>query len=181
MTGPIETLKHEHQIVLLVLRGAERAAQTLQSTGKIPFEDVDKMIDFFRTFVDRCHHAKEEKHLFVRMQERGMSRESGPIAVMLYEHEEGRRLVRAMAEALGLARKGGAHAAGTVRKSLSDYVNLLRAHIDKEDNVLYVMANRILTSEDQQELTKAFDKLETEEMGEGVHEKYHQLAHDLGK
>jgi hemerythrin-like domain-containing protein len=57
----------------------------------------------------------------------------------------------------------------------------LRAHIDKEDNVLYPMADRLFTPEDQRALTKAFEKVEAEEIGEGVHEKYHQLAHDLVK
>jgi len=41
------------------------------------------------------------------------------------------------------------------------------------------MANRLLTARDQDELTEAFEKVEREEMGEGVHEKYHQLAHEL--
>jgi hypothetical protein len=33
----------------------------------------------------------------------------------------------------------------------------------------------------QQELNRAFEKVEAEEMGEGAHEKYHQLAHELMK
>jgi len=30
-------------------------------------------------------------------------------------------------------------------------------------------------------LVKAFDQVEAEEIGEGVHEKYHQLAHELSQ
>jgi hemerythrin-like domain-containing protein len=105
----------------------------------------------------------------------------GAIAVMLLEHDEGRRRVRAVAEALPQAREGDAAAIASVRDNLSAYVRLLRAHIDKEDNVLYPMADRLFTPEDQQALTEAFEKVEAEEIGEGVHEKYHQLAHDLAK
>ena len=43
------------------------------------------------------------------------------------------------------------------------------------------MADRLLTPKECQEMVKAFDRVETEEIGEGVHEKYHQLAHDLAK
>jgi hemerythrin-like domain-containing protein len=41
------------------------------------------------------------------------------------------------------------------------------------------MADKIFTEKDQQSLSDAFDKVEAEEMGEGVHEKYHKLAHEL--
>ncbi len=30
-------------------------------------------------------------------------------------------------------------------------------------------------------MVKAFDRVEAEEIGVGVHEKYHQLAHELAK
>jgi hemerythrin-like domain-containing protein len=137
------------------------------------------MLDFFRNFADRCHHSKEEKLLFVKMEERGMPVEGGPIAVMLYEHDEGRRLTRTIAEALPLATNGDRRASAAVAQNLLAYVRFLRAHIHKEDNVLYPMADRLLTAEDQRELMEAFSRVEAEEMGEGVHEKYHQLAHKL--
>jgi len=31
------------------------------------------------------------------------------------------------------------------------------------------------------QLSVAFEKVEAEEIGEGVHEKYHQLAHELAE
>jgi hemerythrin-like domain-containing protein len=178
---PTETLKHEHQIILLVLDAAEREVRSIQNSGKVHAEELDRMLDFFRNFADRCHHAKEEELLFVKMQERGMPVRGGPIAVMLQEHDEGRRWVKAVADALPQASSGDASALTSVRSNLLAYVQLLRAHIDKEDNVLYPMADRLFTSEDQQVLTEAFEKVEAEEMGEGVHEKYHQLAHDLAR
>jgi hemerythrin-like domain-containing protein len=55
---------------------------------------------------------------------------------------------------------------------------MLRAHIDKENSILYPIADRVFTAEDQQELMEAFDRVEAEEMGEGTHERYHQLAHE---
>ncbi len=62
---------------------------------------------------------------------------------------------------------------------LAAYAELLRQHIDKENNVLYEIADHVLTVRDQAELEQAFEKVESQEMGEGTHEKYHQLAHEL--
>ena len=43
------------------------------------------------------------------------------------------------------------------------------------------MADRMLTVEDQQELSEAFARVEAVETGEGLHERYHKLAHELAK
>lgn len=172
-------LKHEHQAILLVIAAVEKEVAFIEQTGKIHAQTVREMADFFKNFVDRCHHAKEEKHLFAMLHERGMSREAGPLAVMLHEDEQGRACVRAVAEAV--AGKGAPDAAAIrkAKENLAAYAQLLRAHIDKEDTVLYPMADRLLKSADQKALAQAFDKVESEELGAGVHEKYHAWIEKL--
>jgi hemerythrin-like domain-containing protein len=179
--NPTETLKHEHKIVLLVLTGAEREARSIQAGSQAHVEEVEQMVDFFRTFVDRCHHTKEERHLFPAMNAKGMPLEAGPLAVMLHEHELGRAAVRDIAGALDRVKGGKAGAASEVAEALLGYVELLRNHISKEDNVLFPMADRILPAQEQADLGVLFDKVEEEEIGAGVHEKYHELAHRLGR
>jgi hemerythrin-like domain-containing protein len=177
--NPTGTLKHEHQIVLLIMQAAESEAKHIAETGSLRPERVEQIVDFSKNFTDRCHHAKEEKHLFVMLQQRGMPSGSGPVAVMLAEHEMGRKLIKAISEALPNAKAGDAFAVTSVRDNLTAYVELLRNHIQKEDNVLFPMADRLLSAADQQALAAEFEKVEAEEMGEGTHEKYHQLAHNL--
>ncbi len=176
---PTETLVHEHKVILLVLGAAEREAQRIARAGKVDADRVGKMLDFFRSFADRCHHAKEENLLFVKMQDRGMPRESGPIAVMLAEHDRGRGYLAAVEAALPKAVGGDSSSSLAVAENLSAYVEMLRAHISKEDNILYPMADKLFSEQDQADLTAGFDRVEREETGEGVHEKYHALAHEL--
>lgn len=178
---PTEILKHEHQVILLVLGAAEREAGSIRSTGTMHADRVEQMLDFFPNFADRCHHAKEEKLLFVRMGERGVPIQGGPVGVMLAEHDQGRAFVRAAREAFPQAQQGHAQAIAAVGDNLSGYVRLLQAHIYKENNVLFPMADQLFSPQDQEELAAAFDKVEAEEIGEGVHDKYHQLAHDLAE
>lgn len=174
-----EILKHEHQAILLVITAVEKEVASIEKTGNIRVKTVREMADFFKNFVDRCHHAKEEKHLFVMMQERGVSTETGLLAVLLHEHEQGRAFVRAVAEAVAGKSVPNAAAIRKVKKNLAAYAQLLRAHIDKEDHDLYPMADRLLKPADQKALAKAFDKVESEELGEGVHEKYHAWIEKL--
>ena len=178
---PTETLKHEHEIVLLILDAAEREAASIRTTGTTHVEEVEQMVDFFRNFVDRCHHGKEERHFFPTLEARGLPSGGGPLAVMLHEHEQGRAAVRAIGDALARIRSGDRQAAGQLADALLQYAELLRGHIFKENNMLFPMADRMLSGADQEELTRGFDAVEAEEMGEGVHERYHQLAHRLSR
>ena len=67
-----------------------------------------------------------------------------------------------------------------VRNALG-YTALLRQHIQKEDVVLFPMADRIIPIEQHDQVNAAFDHIEHEETGEGVHEKYLALAEELEK
>jgi len=176
---PTEILMHEHTIVLKMLEGAERVAQTIETTHEVNVEKIGKIIDFSRNFTDGCHHAKEEKHFFPRLQERGMSKEQGPIAVMLHEHRIGRELIRSLEQALYDHKLGKIDAAGRITQFIRQYIELLRAHIAKENNVLFPMSGRYLTTEDQSSLERAFNELEERETGKGEHERFHRIANEL--
>lgn len=178
---PTKILEHEHEVILLVLDAAERESEKIAKSGTVNKARIYKFVDFFRNFADRCHHAKEEKHLFVMMEERGIPRQGGPIGVMLLEHEQGRRHVSAIAEALSAVEDDKREAATTIAENLMAYVRLLRAHIDKENIILYPLGLQVLTEDDLKLLSESFDKVEAEEMGDGVHEKFHWLAHELAE
>ena len=178
---PTETLRHEHEIILLALGGIERGAGSLRVTLARDPAWLDTIVDLAHNFVDRCHHGKEERHLFVRLMERGIPSAGGPIGVMLREHEQGRAFMRAVAEATPDAKAGDAAALEAAREGLRAYAELLQGHIAKENDALFVLVDQVLTPQDQIDLEAAFEWVEAEEMGEGTHERYHQLAHELGK
>jgi hemerythrin-like domain-containing protein len=176
-----EILKHEHKIILKVLDAVRHEAQDVGDTGKLHVEKLGKILDFFRVFVDRCHHGKEEEYFFPTMEKRGIPADKGPIPVMLHEHVGGRNAVKAISEALERANQGNAASTEAVATHLAILDEHLRSHIDKENEVLFPMADKVFTAEDQQALVASFEKHEAEEIGEGVHEKYHQLAHELAQ
>jgi len=179
---PTEILKHEHKIVLLILAAAEREGTAIRDGKSFQVDRLEQMMDFFRNFVDRCHHAKEERFLFPTMKEKSRLFYGDQVAMLLNDHKEGRLKVRDMTEVLPRAAAGDRTAKAALAESMLSYVALLRKHIvDREDGQFFPSADRTLTVTEQQQMTADFDRIETEELSDGVHEKYHQLAHDLTK
>ncbi|MBM4159926.1 MAG: hypothetical protein FJ217_02385 [Ignavibacteria bacterium] len=178
---PTEDLVHDHTVILHMLSGAERLVQSIRSTRTVDVTKVEQVIDFSRQFTDRCHHSKEEKCLFVRLQERGLPADQGPIAVMLHEHRVGRELIRGIESALKEHQTGNQKAIDSLTETLQRYIDLLRAHIAKENNVLFPMSDRFLTADDQKSLEDSFKHIEEHEVGKDVHEKYHRMAHEIAE
>ncbi len=176
---PLELLVHEHDVILGVLDKTEKELRAVRQGAAVDADKFHGVIDFIRNFADYCHHAKEEKILFVKMEKCGIPRNGGPIAVMLMEHDQGRAFVRAAADAVDKAAAGDASARETVVKNLGGFIDLLRSHISKENNILYPMADQVLSEADQAELAAAFERVEKEEIGESVHEKYYRFAEEL--
>ena len=171
---PTETLMNEHRLIEKILVSLESLAVDAEE-GTPDAKQAGDILDFLRGFADRCHHGKEEKHLFPRLGLHGYGPETGPVAVMLNEHEAGRAYIREMAAAreAGDARGFAAAAHG--------YVVLLHGHIAKEDQILFRIADSVFTEEDQREVADGFERVEAEEMGAGTHETYLKIAEDLSK
>jgi len=173
-----DILVEEHQVIQRIIAVLNAAARKLEAGQAVSPDVFRQAVDFIRTFADRCHHGKEQDLLFPALERQGIPREGGPIGVMLYEHDQGRAFVRQMAEATEALAGGDAAAQAALLGGARGYADLLTEHIYKEDNILYPMANRVLSEADQQELLEKFEGVE-ESMGEGTHERYVALVEAL--
>jgi hemerythrin-like domain-containing protein len=172
---PTEILSNEHRIIERVLSAVEGLAK-----GPVAaLEPWKKALDFFRHFADECHHFKEEELLFPLMEENGIPIEGGPIGMMLVEHEEGRSYVRSMLAALSLVEAGNESAKESLASSAQAYCRLLREHIEKEDEILFRMADEVISADQQKKLLALFAEHEATQIGAGVHEKYRNIAAEL--
>ncbi len=172
---PIETLKGEHRVIERVLTATEQ----MLADGRIDRDFFTGMIDFVRNFADGCHHAKEEDQLFPALERAGVPRHNGPIGCMLDEHEQGRALIRTIQANLDGAARGAADSLARLRSAALHYIALLRHHIEKEDQVLFVMAQRLLDEEEHLRLSRGFDQAEHTPASAGKHERYLKLADEL--
>ncbi len=84
-----------------------------------------------------------------------------------------------MDDHLAAAAGGDAHAAREVRDAGAAYIDLLRNHILKEDNVLFMIADQTLGPEQQVALQAAFEAADQRPENAGKDVRYIALADEL--
>lgn len=170
---PTEVLVEEHKAIKTMLRILTAISKQLEVGKTVPPKHFDMILELIKLFADKCHHGKEEDLLFPAMERAGIPREGGPLGVMLTEHGFGREFVKGMSESVEKLKQGDYTAAAAFVENARGYVKLLSQHIDKEDNVLYPMADKLIPAKKQEELVVGFERVEEERMGPGKHEELH--------
>lgn len=172
------SLRRDHDLIEKVIKAMESTIQLLNDGKQIPESILLPVIDFSKNFTDVCHHSKEENSLFPALEQAGMPRNMGPIAMMLIDHERSREIGKEMEDSAK-----DYISSGNSTKLISDmqqYVEHITEHLWKENNRLFMMAEARL-----QYVAKKVDKelndieeLKLKETGK-TREHYEQLAETL--
>ena len=177
---PIKDLKMEHDAVQMTLKILDKICQGIEKSGEIiDLQHLGELLEFFKVFVDKCHHGKEEELLFPALENVGVSREGGPIGALLHEHQQGREYVQNMNETLSQYTKGNRKAVAEFVKTAKGYISLLNQHIDKENSVLFPLAEKHLSEQAQAKLWEGFEMIETQKIGVGKHDEFHKMLDKL--
>jgi hemerythrin-like domain-containing protein len=179
MARPLTILMDEHRLIEKVLGSLETCAIEVEGGLALERPVARDYASFLRGFADAWHHGKEEDVLFRRMVERGFSEESGPVAVMLHEHRQGRALVGSIA---AIGADSGIVSPGEATAFLASalgFVPLLRQHIQKEDNILYPMSQRVLSSVEFETMLEDFAAFEAKAGAAGTRDRLEALAETL--
>jgi len=148
-----------------MLRIMDAVSRKLTAGEAVPPGSVAGIVDFLTVIVDRCHHGKEEMVLFPAMEKAGIPRTEGSVGIMLEEHEQERRLILRLGHAVRKLESGSAEATRDIPEVIGEHVALLSRHIERENNVLFPMAELRLGKSEDFHLVEAFTELDAEMMG----------------
>ncbi len=166
-----QDLRNEHDAILHVLKIVDKVVSTDSKDDVKVLKFGNELIYFLKTFADKCHHGKEEDFLFKELIASGIPKEGGPIGVMLLEHQQGREYISLMIKSLE------SQDLINFKANAAKYRDLLRNHIEKENDVLFVMADKLLDDARQNELFEKFENHEETVVGHGIHEELHAMIH----
>ena len=176
---PCEVLRSEHQIILRVVNVLRRLVDRARRGAGFERAAFLRCGEFMRLFADACHHAKEEELLFPVLEGRGIPRDGGPIGVMLYEHRLARDYTKEMIAALDQYERSEPGAQDRCLRAAQGYIDLLTAHIDKEDNILFCMGDRVMSHADQATLSGQFCEVGCRTFGGKRKEELARIADEL--
>ena len=173
---PTRILRDEHEVILRVLNAFESMLHRIEDGSPPDKEALRNAVEFFRGFADGCHHAKEEDCLFPAMERAGLPTQGGPVGIMLEEHEQGRAYIQEI-------RRAVEENPPDARKRMIDngwaYIQLLRAHIHKENEILFPLADKSVPEPAMKAVARDFEAAEAAR-GEGeTHEHFLSLAREL--
>jgi hemerythrin-like domain-containing protein len=157
-----EILRREHEVIKKALEILDEKVGEAGRTGELDTSFMKKFLQFGRGFIEERHQAKEEKCFLQYLEKHGIQRESGPIGVILYEHELGRILMNRMHGAVTKYERGETDMEDVLDR-FTEYMELLNQHIYKEENILYPLGDTTLYEEEQRvayECSKQFDSIE---------------------
>ena len=174
-----ETLVEEHKLIKRMIDVLEKAANRLENGKEINPSVFEQAADFIRNFADKFHHAKEEDILFKEMIKKGMPEKDSPVEAMLIEHEQGRAFVKGLIKATAEFKEGNEKKAKEIIENARGYIELLREHIDKEDNILYPLAEKMFTKSEKEKQLDKFKEAEISKGGNKTVSKYMELVKEL--
>jgi len=165
----------EHDLILQFLDNVSKAVNGERegvNLGKKFWIDV---VEFIREFADGFHHAKEEDLLFPVYCERGLRADFGPVAMMLRDH----RMFRTCTERMVSVLETSDRVTPKFLADAAEYVNELRLHIAKENEILFPMGENLLSSDDENQLQIRFNEIEDQLGGDDTVKHFQQLVHSL--
>lgn len=170
-THPADVLAREHEVLMAVLAALDSEARRLRRGAPMRAAWWTDVILFLEQFGDRCHHFKEERHLFPALRSAGSLPESFDLAQLCHEHEAERAMLRAMHDAV----ESGAGLA--LADAADGFRRLLAGHIVQENSVLLELLRARMPEPTLEAIWAGFD--EAQNRTKHLHSELLALARSL--
>ncbi len=174
---PIGPLMIEHRLIERVIADIQLrlGGQTPRKAIDPPY--VDRVVDFLRTYADRCHHGKEEEILFRDLRQKTLEPGHRTLMFQLVEdHEWARGTTRRLVAANASLAAGNTDSHQEVRRLLRDLASFYPGHIQKEDRSFFRSSMAYLNDQEQEAMLREFAQFDASL----IHEKYRHIVQELG-
>lgn len=175
---PIALLRADHEQILSMCKVLHSVRLDVAQERTPDSARFERILDFFRVFIDRGHHGKEEELLFPALEAAVGLRARGMAAALSTEHGKLRILLRRVSAAYTGLRSGDQSARKPLAGDLTTFADQLAAHVEKENAQLLPLVEQ-LPAERRARLVAAFERLENERVGAEKAAAFRQLATDM--
>jgi hemerythrin-like domain-containing protein len=158
MSKTLNIIRDEHRSIAAILHGMEFLVQKIRARKKkVDPRVFHAMLYYLDTFSERIHHPKEDRFLFKAMRERSAEADTH-IADLEEEHARGEDALRRLAQCLIRYEEGGEREFPAFEREVENFVRNYRDHMRKEEDVVFPLAERLLSAQDWQAIDHAFEE-----------------------
>jgi len=168
MNRAIQKLKNEHEIILSAVSHLNRLLSLIKERALQ--KEIADLLELFKEYIDLCHNRKEEAVLFSELANSGVSKDDSPIGVLTEEHQREKKLLIQMTESFVNQNDYASFTANA-----KEYMELIKIHILRENNILFPIAENILSNEKQDDVCKQFEKYEENAVGIGRYQALNEI------
>lgn len=173
---PIGPLMWEHRRIERMIGLIIKEVDRLKKDNEVDIIFIESAVDFFRTYVDRAHHGKEEDILFKELADKNLSSEHRKtMNELIEEHKIGRNMVSQLVIAKESFTGGHSKSLDNIIDQLNKLSDLYPKHIEKEDKHFFFPILEYFPEDEQQQMLKEFDEFDKSL----IHEKYQKLLDEL--
>ncbi len=170
----IDLLLEEHKNIYALTEYLNKICCLILEGAKVDVMEFRECIDFVRNYADKHHHEKEEKILFKFMLDKNDSAAEKLIRNgMLVEHDLARYHIDELDKALTQYEKNPTSKAKLdIITHAASYADLLQRHINKENEVCYNYAQRLLSDECKLLINEQIKNFEENSQKDCIQKKY---------
>ena len=173
----LRIITEEHQNLWRIATTIDQVADEMEAGGKVDPAFFTSVFDYIEQFMDGCHHAKEDEHLFPALRAR--SAEAAAVLDRLQaEHRNGPEVLRSLRMQLAETAEGKLGNAA-FSAALRTYTQSLKNHIRTEEKDAMPLAREVLQAEDWAAIDRAFLDNEDPLFGETAAEEFRELFHRI--
>jgi hemerythrin-like domain-containing protein len=137
-------LLDDHKHIVRAINILEQMAVIAGKGGSLDEGDVEYILEFLRSFADRHHQGKEEGVFFPALLQDRAQKNYHELCGLIFEHNQERSLVEGLEDAIRTKKtKDFVFCADRLIKNV-------RAHLQKEDEVLFLLADSTLSPSDDE-------------------------------
>ena len=173
---PIGPLMIEHRLIERMIALMAEALGRMKINERLDLVFIDTVIDFIRTYADRCHHGKEEDILFRDLAKKQLSRQHRQIMdELVKEHVYARKTVGQMISGKERYLQGDKEALKYILECMQELLDFYPSHIEKEDKNFFIPVMDYFSESEQASMLQEFWDFDRQM----IHKHYRQLVEQM--
>ena len=149
----IGLLMREHRLIEQIIPILETELRHISQDQCIHLPFIHRIVDFFRIYVDKLHHGKEEDILFATLSQKPLDiGHQRILEELMDEHRQARRAIQQLVSSTEAWSTDETMALQDAAESLTTLVTLYSQHIRKEDKAFFLPCQAYFTKAEREQL-----------------------------